>query len=147
MKLSRDVILYSVIGLLAIGLTIASLAFPWPADCQRLCNAAEHVPCPSGSCRAWEQRAGLPLPIRVDDPGGGSPTSGWGKLGPEDYPNPMTFLLDIFFYGVLLRFAWYLIQVFRKELPLERLAVVLSVGIVLAGLSLGLVLYWPILTR
>ena len=95
----------------------------------------------------WEQRAGLPLPVRIDAPGGGSPTSGWGKLGPEDMANPLTFLLDVFFYGVLLRFAWYLVQVSRKEVPLERGAVVFSVGVVLAGLSLGLALYWPILTR
>jgi hypothetical protein len=147
MKPSRDVILYSVIGLLAIGLTLASASFPWPVDCQQLCDTAEHTPCPAGSCRASEQRTGLPLPVRIDDPGGSSPTSGWGKLGPEDYPNPMTFLLDVFFYAVLLRFGWYLVQVLRHEMPLERLAVVFSMSVILAGLALGIVTYWPVLTR
>lgn len=44
-----------------------------------------------------EQRAGFPLPVLVDDPGGGSPTNGWGILGPEDFLNPVTFILDTLF--------------------------------------------------
>jgi hypothetical protein len=87
------------------------------------------------------------LSVLIDDPGGGSPTSGWGILGPEDIPNPVTFVLDVLFYGVLLRLFWYVIQVIRKDQPLELLAIVLSLAVVLTGLLLGLLLYWPFLTR
>jgi hypothetical protein len=147
MKPSKAIIVYGVIVLLAIGFTVVSLRFVRPVDCQRLCGAPEQASCPNGSCRAREQRAGLPLPVLIDDPGGGSPTSGWGILGPEDIPNPVTFVLDVLFYGVLLRLFWYVIQVIRKDQPLELLAIVLSLAVVLTGLLLGLLLYWPFLTR
>ena len=48
---------------------------------------------------------------------------------------------------VLLRFCWYLVQVFRQGLHLELLAAVLLVGTVLTCLALGLIMYWPLLTR
>jgi hypothetical protein len=38
----------------------------------------------------------------IDSGGGSSPTTGWGKLGPEDLPNPLTPLLNVLFYGILL---------------------------------------------
>src|SRR5512136_1864650 len=115
MKPSKAIIVYGVIILLAIGFTVVSLGFVRPVDCQRLCDVPERASCPNGSCRATEQRAGLPLPVLIDDPGGGSPTSGWGILGPEDLPNPVTFVLDVLFYGILFRFTWYVIQLVRGE--------------------------------
>jgi len=147
MKPTKAIILYGVIVLLAIGFTVVSLGFIRPVDCHRWCDAPEQASCPNGSCRPGEQRAGLPLPVLIDDPGGGSPTSGWGILGPEDLSNPVTFVLDVLFYGVLLRLFWYVIQIIRKDQPLELLAIVLSLAVVLTGLLLGLLLYWPFLTR
>ena len=69
-------------ALLAIGLTFASLLYIRPAVCNRTCNPVEGLPCGNGACLIGEQRAGWPLPVLIDSPGGGSPTSGWGKLGP-----------------------------------------------------------------
>jgi hypothetical protein len=118
MKQSGSFILYGVIILLAIGLTLASLRYVRPLDCQRFCDLPEQVPCPSGSCRAGEQRAGFPLPLVIDSGAGSSPTSGWGKLGPEDLPNPVTPVLDVLFYSVLLWLLWKIIRVLLgKEKP------------------------------
>jgi hypothetical protein len=148
MKPSKATILYSGIIVLAVGLALVSLEFVRPVDCQRFCDAPEQTPCPSGACRPGEQRAGLPLPVLVDDPGGGSPTGGWGILGPEDLPNPMTFGLDVLFYGALLWLMWNTIQVIRgKKRPLEFIAVMLPLALVLACLLLGFLLYRPFLTR
>ena len=147
MKPSNSVILCGVIILLAIGLTVASLRFVRPVDCQSFCDTSEQT-CPSGSCRPGEQRAGLPLPVLVDDPGGGSPTSGWGILGPEDLPNPVTFLLDVLFYSGLLWLIWYVTRLIRgKEQPVELEAIMLPLALVLACLLLGFFLYRPVLTR
>jgi hypothetical protein len=66
-------------------LTVLSLRFMRPLDCLQVCDDSEGVPCTTGVCRVGEQRAGLPLPIQVDDPGGGSPTGVWGILGPEGF--------------------------------------------------------------
>jgi hypothetical protein len=134
--------------LLAIGLTVASLGFVRPVNCQHFCDAPRGIPCPSGACRNGEQRAGLPMPVLVDSSGGESPTSGWGVLGPEDVPNPVTFSFDVFFYGVLLTFAGYLITILRRrEKPEDRLTIVLPLAGVLLGLLGGLASYWPYLTR
>ncbi len=111
MKPSNNYIIFGVITLLAIGLTIASLRYVRPLNCQRLCDLPEQLPCPSGACRLGEQRAGFPLPIVIDNGAGSSPTSGWGKLGPEDLPNPLTPVLDVVFYGVLLWFIWKILRV------------------------------------
>jgi hypothetical protein len=138
---------YGLITVLAIGLALVSQAFVRPADCRMLCDAPENAPCPTGGCRAYEQRAGLPLPYRVDDPGGSSPTSGWGVLGPEDLPNPLTFLLDVFFYGLLLWLAGYVFQVLRRKAVLDRLAILLPLGLILALLACSYLLYRPVLGR
>jgi hypothetical protein len=109
---------YALIFLLAIGLTVLSLNYVRPADCQRFCDLPKGVPCPSGSCRSGEQRAGFPLPLMIDSGAGSSPTGGWGKLGPEDGLNPITPDLDVIFYGVLLWLVWKLARVLvRKEKP------------------------------
>jgi hypothetical protein len=147
MKPARSIILYGVIILLAIGLTIASLAFVRPETCQRLCGAPEPALCPRGACLPGEQRAGLPLPIVVDDPGGGSPTSGWGILGPEDFPNPITPVLDVLFYSAVLWLIWYAGQFIWNKQPLELMGLVVPLALVLGSALLGLYLYWPVLTR
>jgi hypothetical protein len=60
----------------------------------------------------------------------------------------MTFGLDVLFYGVLLWLMWNTIQVIRgKERPLEFIAVMLPLALVLACLLLGFLLYRPFLTR
>jgi hypothetical protein len=120
-------------ALLAIGLTFASLLYVRPQDCGLACDAPQGTPCPSGACRIGEQRAGWPLPVVVDAPGGGSPTSGWGRLGPEDPPIPGPFVADILFYSILLWLASYGIQIFRgKPLSLRLIAVALPLTALLA---------------
>jgi hypothetical protein len=144
----RGYIIVVLNALLAIGLTVASLGFVRPVNCQRFCDAPRGIPCAPGACRNGEQRAGLPLPVLVDSSGGESPLSGWGKLGPEDVPNPVTFIFDVFFYGVLLTFAGYLITITRRrEKPVERITIILPLAVVLLGLLGGLASYWPYLTR
>jgi len=111
MKLSSTVSL-----VLGVGLTVASLWYVRPSTCERVCDEPEQVPCPSGACRIGEQSTGFPLPVIVDG-GGSSPTSGWGKIGPEDWPNPFTFLVDVVVYGCLLWFLWHVLLVVRRKEP------------------------------
>ena len=121
-------------ALLAIGFTVASLRYVRPEDCNRTCGAPEGTPCPSGACRIGEQRAGWPLPVFVDSPGGGSPTNGWGILGPEDPPIPQTFVLDVLFYSLLLWLLLFIIQVLRGQaLPLRLIAIALPLTALLAA--------------
>ncbi len=69
-------------------------------------------------------------------------------MGPEDLPNPVTPVLDVLFYSSLLWFMWYVIRVIRgKEQPVELVAIVLPLALVLACLLLGFLLYRPFLTR
>ena len=137
----------AVIVLLAIGLTLLSRNFVRPVNCQSLCSAPEGTACPAGACRFYEQRAGLPLPYLVDAPGGGSPTSGWGILGEEDMPNPLTFLLDVSFYSLLLWLIRYVRRVGRGKVNAELLAIVLPLGLLLAFLLAGYYFYQPFLAR
>ena len=106
-------ILGIVNALLAVGLTVAALGYVRPKDCNRTCGELEGTACPSGACRIGEQRAGWPLPVFIDSPGGGSPTGGWGILGPEDPPLPQGVVLDVLFYSVLLWAALYMLQAAR----------------------------------
>lgn len=148
MKPLRSILLYSTILVLAIALTLVSLGFVRPAKCQRFCDLPRQMHCPSGACRNGEQRAGLPFPVLVDDSGGGSPTTGWGVLDPEDVPNPVTFLFNVIFYSVLLTFVWPIIKkVQRREPQVERMEIVLPLVVVLLGLLGGLAAYWPYLAR
>ncbi len=142
-----SILWYGLLAVLAVGLALVSRNFVRPVDCQMLCDAPENAPCPTRACRAYEQRAGLPLPFRIDDPGGGSPTGGWGILGPEDLPNPLTFLLDVLFFGLALWLAGYVIQVRRGKAALEWLAILLPLGLSLALLAGGYLLYRPVLGR
>jgi len=138
MKPSNSIISTVVIILLATGLTVASLQYIRPMDCQRLCQEPIQAPCPSGSCRSGEQRAGFPLPVLQDEGTGSSPTGGWGKLGPEDLPNPVTFVLDVLVYSVLLWFVWRVIRVTRgKEQPRALLAIAPLMAFALITLIAG----------
>jgi len=137
----------TVIILLAIGLTLLSRSFVRPVNCHSLCGEPQGAVCPTGACRMYEQRAGLPLPFLVDAPGGGSPTSGWGILGEEDLPNPIFFLLDVGFYSLLLWLIRYVVQLMRGKATLELLAILLPSGLLLAFLIAGFLLYQPYLSR
>jgi len=99
---------------LAIGLTVLSFQYVQPKNCYRFCGG-EQLPCPTGSCRFGEQKAGWPFPAFVDNPGGGSPTGGWGLLGPEDPPLGIPMILNVLFYSVELWMVIYVIQFLRHQ--------------------------------
>ena len=99
---------------LAIGLTVLSFQYIQPKNCYNFCDPSYIIPCPKGSCYFGDQKAGWPVPVFIDSPGGGSPTGGWGLLGPEDPPGP-TMIVDILFYSILLWIILYVIQAFRHE--------------------------------
>ncbi len=127
-------ILGIVNALLAVTFTVASLAYVRPRDCNRACDAPAGMPCPSGACRIGEQRAGWPLSVFIDSPGGGSPTSGWGILGPEDPPIPQTFISDVLFYSILLWLSLFILRVVRGQaLPLRLIAISLPLTVLLAA--------------
>ncbi len=142
-----SVLWLGLMTVVAIGVTLLSQNFVRPVDCRSLCGEPENVPCTAGSCRASEQRAGLPIPYRIDDPGGGSPTSGWGILGPEDLPNPLTFLVDAFFYFLVLWLAGYVIQVIRGQAAMDWLLILLSLALIIIILVAGYLVYSPVLSR
>ena len=100
--------------LLTIGLTVLSFRYVQPQDCYRFCG--EQVPCPAGSCRFGEQKAGWPLTVFVDTPGGGSPTGGWGLLGPEDPPLVMPLLLTVLFYSILVWLVIFIIGLIQGQM-------------------------------
>ena len=119
--------------LLTFGLTLLSFRYVQPKDCYRFCDVEEGVPCPAGSCRVGEQKAGWPIPVFVDAPSPSSPLLISGVLGVDDYPRPMPILLDVLFYSFL---AWLavliigLIQRQRFDPKLILLALPLNVGLV-----------------
>jgi hypothetical protein len=100
---------------LAIGLTVISFQYIQPKNCYNFCDPSSVIPCPKGSCYFGEQKAGWPIPTFVDAPGGGSPTGGWGLLGPEDPPLPIPMIADVLFYSILVWIVLYLIQLFRHQ--------------------------------
>ena len=69
--------------LLTIGLTVLSFRYVQPKDCYRLCAGDGMPTCLAGGCGFGEQKAGWPLTVFVDTPGGGSPTGGWGCWDPK----------------------------------------------------------------
>ena len=104
---------------LAVGLTVLSFQYVQPKNCYNFCDPSYVIPCPKGSCYFGEQKAGWPIPAFIDSPGGGSPTGGWGLLGPEDPPSP-TMILDVLFHSILIWIVLYGIQFFQhKILPLK----------------------------
>jgi hypothetical protein len=86
--------------LLTIVLTVLSFRYIQPKDCYRFCDVEEGVPCPAGSCRVGEQKAGWPIPVFVDAPS--SPLVISGVLGVDDYPRPMAMLLTVLLYSFLI---------------------------------------------
>jgi hypothetical protein len=140
-------IVATVIILLAIGLTLLSRSFVRPVNCHSLCGEPAGAVCPTGACRMYEQRAGLPLPFLIDAPGGGSPTNGWGILGEEDLPDPFIFLLDVGFYSLLLWLIRYIVRVIRGKTAVKLLAIVLAPAVLLAFLIAGFLFYRPFLAR
>lgn len=132
---------------LAVALTFFSQAFVRPVVCTGFCDAPPGTACPDSTCRAGEQRAGLPLPYRIDDPGGSSPTGGWGILGEEDLPNLLIFGLDVLFYACLIWLIGYLFDAWRRRKSGQKpdlLAVVMPLALVLAEALGGYLLYQPL---
>ena len=139
-------LIITLVLLVSAGLTVLSLRFVRPATCQTSC-AENQSTCPSGACRIGDQRAGLPLPIQINS-GGSSPTGGWGHLGPEDLPNPGSFVLDVLFYASLiwLGAAW-IGSLRKKERLLDAPFIAVPAGLILLCLAFGLYLYLPVLFR
>ena len=100
---------------LAIGLTVLSFQYIQPKNCYRFCDDSVGRACPQGACAFGEQKAGWPLPAFKDNPGGGSPTGGWGLLGPEDLPLGLPMILDVLFYSALVLMVLYGIRFFRHQ--------------------------------
>lgn len=101
---------------LTIGLTVLSFRYVQPKDCYRFCDVKEGVPCPAGSCRAREQKAGWPIPVFVDAPSRSSPLLISGILGVDDYPRLMPMLLDVLFYSFLAWLAVFIIGRIRGQM-------------------------------
>lgn len=112
---------------LAIGLTVISFQYVQPKNCYSFCDGSST--CPNGACAFGEQKAGWPSPAFVDNPGGGSPTGGWGLLGPEDPPLGVPMILDVLFYSILVWIVLFIIQSFRQQ--------AFSLKLFLASLSLN----------
>jgi hypothetical protein len=102
-------------AILAIGLTVISFQYVQPKNCYYFCDPSYILPCPKGSCYFGDQKAGWPIPVFVDYPGGGSPTDGWGVLGNEDLPHPISMIADVLFYSILVWIVLYVIQFFRHQ--------------------------------
>jgi hypothetical protein len=142
LKTIPPVLWYGVLLLLAVGVTVLSSSFVRPLDCRGLCDPSDGTPCPAGLCAPGEQKAGLPMPFLVDSGVGSSPTNGWGILGPEDLPNPMIFLLDVLFFGLVFWLGYTLVRYgLGLERTLDRLAVGLALALVAAGVVGGILLY------
>jgi hypothetical protein len=132
MKISPYFLLI-VNGFLAIGLTVLSFQYVQPKNCYNFCDPSYIIPCPKGSCYFGDQKAGWPLPAFIDAPGGGSPTGGWGLLGPEDPPGPMI-IVDVLFYSILVWIVLYGTQFFRHQiLPLKVFLQSLSLNVFLGA--------------
>jgi hypothetical protein len=118
----------------AICITVLSFRYVQPQDCYRLCDPSGGRSCPAGACSFGEQKAGWPFPAFVDAPGGGSPTGGWGILGPEDPPLLVPMILDTLFYGFLLWLALYGIRRLRgQDPPLKLISTTLPLNVLLAA--------------
>lgn len=104
---------------LAIGLTVISFQYIQPKNCDSFCDGSRT--CPNGACVYGEQKAGWPIPAFVDNPDGGSPTGGWGRLGPEDPPLGIPMILDVLFYSIELWMVIYVIQFLRHQVIFPKL--------------------------
>ncbi len=148
---SRDRYILVVVNLLLTTvLTVLSFRYIQPKDCYRFCDVEEGVPCPAGSCRVGEQKAGWPIPVFVDAPSPSSPLLISGVLGVDDYPHPMAMLLTTLFYSFLVWlviFTLGLIQGQRLDPKLILMAlpmnVLLAVVLWMRYFSTGYVNYLP----
>src|SRR5215207_4638243 len=133
--LGRDGYILGIFNvLLTMGLTFLSFQYIQPKDCYRSCSATA-MPCPTGGCHIGEQKAGWPLTVFVDDPGGGSPTSGWGLLGYEDPPLYIPLIADVLFYSLLVWLLLYGIQIIQNHaLPFKLVGTTLLLNMLLASL-------------
>lgn len=121
-------------AILAIGLTVISFQYVLPKNCYYFCDPSYVIPCPKGSCYFGDQKAGWPFPAFVDAPGGGSPTGGWGMLGPEDLPLFIPMIADVLFYSILVWIVLYVVQFFRHQaLPLKLFLASLPLNAVLGA--------------
>ena len=103
--------------LLTIGLTVLSFRYVQPKDCP-------------GGCRVGEQKAGWPLPVFVDAPSPSSPLLPPGILGVDDYPSPITMLLDVLFYSMLVWLVIFIIGRIQGQMldpKLIRLSLLMNV--------------------
>ena len=146
MRVLAQILGSCIIVVLAVGLTIASLQFIRPAQCQRVCVEPAQAPCPDGACRYRQQRAGFPLPMLQDAEPGGSPLGGLGTLGPEDYENihPLAFFGNVLFYAAAFWLLGQLPHTLRnitaRHVWVRLLPALVYVG---AGLLVGFVSYRP----
>jgi hypothetical protein len=101
---------------LTVVLTLLSFRYVQPGDCYRFCDVEEGVACPAGSCRVGEQKAGWPIPVFVDAPSPSSPLLVSGVLGVDDYPRPVSMLLDVLFYSFVVWFAVFAIGLLQGQL-------------------------------
>ena len=102
--------------LLTLVLTVLSFRYVQPKECYRFCDVEEGVPCPAGSCRVGEQKAGWPIPVFVDAPSPSSPLGISGALGVEDLPLPLSMLLDVLFYSFLIWLVVFIIGPIRGQM-------------------------------
>ncbi|MEH1894227.1 MAG: hypothetical protein V7K94_02720 [Nostoc sp.] len=96
MRKFRKVITIIILStLLGIPLALLSLWYQIPPRCKQFCFRE------AGGGESLT--AGFPFPILHDEVGS-SPTSGWGRIGIEDFftLNLEAFLLDAFLYGVII---------------------------------------------
>ena len=119
--------------LLAFVLTVFSFGYVQPNDCYRFCDVEEGVPCPAGSCRAGEPKAGWPIPVFVDALSPSSPLGIQGVLGVEELPHPMPLLLDVLFYSFLVWLAVFIIGLIQGQmLDLKLILLALPMNVLLA---------------
>jgi hypothetical protein len=83
---------------LSCSLTFLSLLYQNPPHCKSFCW---QTPCKPGQCNGIQ--TGFPFPFIFDDTGG-SPISGWGNIGIEDFQNfdLWKFGFNFLFYSVVL---------------------------------------------
>lgn len=136
--------------LLTIVLTVLSFRYVQPKDCYRFCDVEEGVPCPAGSCRVGEQKAGWPIPVFVDAPSPSSPLLISGVLGVDDFPHPMAMLLTVLFYSFLVWLVIFIIGLIQNQMLDPKLIllslpmnVLLAVVLWMHYFSTGYVNYLP----
>lgn len=118
--------------LLTLVLTVLSFRYVQPKDCYRLCDLKEGVPCPAGSCRVGEQKAGWPIPVFIDAPSPSSPRLP-GRLGADDYPHPVSMFVDVMFYSVLVWLTVLILGILRGQILNPKLIfLALPMNVVLA---------------